>query len=216
RRIFRRPAQGACDGAGISLRTGTVLTISLACVSQKIQWCTIRYAAVYVARIMRGVMGNAVQSKQGRLAMTEKIQFPTWTFEPDLHEAWHRETGEAIQFTRAERALLNAFIESSGRGLQRDILLDAVAGLDAEVADRSIDFIIHRLRRKLRDKARDPRYIATQYGEGYVWVAEPVATQPPAAGAFLVVGPVRGLDFATQLADRGRLFARALAREIDR
>src|SRR5699024_5879726 len=98
----------------------------------------------------------------------------------------------------------------------RDILLDAVAGLDAEVADRSIDFIIHRLRRKLRDKARDPRYIATQYGEGYVWVAEPVATQLPAAGAFLVVGPVRGLDFATQLADRGRLFARALAREIDR
>lgn len=147
--------------------------------------------------------------------MAEKIEFPTWTFEPDLHEAWHRETGEAVQFTRAERALLNAFIESSGHVLQRDLLLDAVAGLDAEVADRSIDFIIHRLRRKLRDKPRDPHYIATQYGEGYVWVAETMSTQHPAAGAFMVVGPVRGLDFAAQLADRGRLFARALAREID-
>lgn len=165
---------------------------------------------------MRAGRGDAVHSKQGRLAVTEKIQFPTWTFEPDLHEAWHRETGEAVQFTRAERALLNIFIESSGRVLQRNLLLNAVAGLDTEVADRSVDFIIHRLRRKLRDKASDPRYIATQYGEGYVWVAEPVARQSPAVGAFLVVGPVRGLDFATRLADRGRLFARALTRAINR
>src|SRR5699024_8815821 len=74
---------------------------------------------------------------------------------------------------------------------------------------------IHRLRRKLRDEPRNPNFIATQYGEGYVWVAEPVTTQQPAADAFLVVGPVRGLDFARHLADCGQLFARMLAREID-
>lgn len=148
--------------------------------------------------------------------MAEKIQFSSWTFEPDMREAWHRETGEAVRFTRAERALLNAFIESSGHVLQRDLLLDAVAGLDADVADRSIDFIIHRLRRKLKDEPRNPRYIATQYGEGYVWVAEPTSAEQPSSGAFLVVGPVHGLGFAPQLADRGRLFARVLAREIDR
>lgn len=133
-----------------------------------------------------------------------------------MFEAWHRETGEAVRFTRAERALLMVFIESSGRVLQRDMLLDAVAGLEAEVADRSVDFIIHRLRRKLKDKPRDPRYIATQYGEGYVWIASPESVEQPAAGAFLVVGPIHGLGFAPRLADRGRIFARTLSRAIDR
>lgn len=147
--------------------------------------------------------------------MAEVIQFSSWTFGPDLFEAWHRETGEAVRFTRAERALLVAFIERSGHVLQRDMLLDAVAGLEAEVADRSVDFIIHRLRRKLKDEPRDPRYIATQYGEGYVWIAEPERAEATSAGAFLVVGPVRGLDFAPRLADRGRVFARALARALN-
>jgi len=137
--------------------------------------------------------------------LTEKIAFSNWTFESDLHEAWHRDTGEAVRFTRTERALLNAFIENSGRVLQRDLLLDAVANLDAEAADRSIDFIIHRLRRKLKDEPRNPSYIATQYGEGYVWVAEPVIVTQRAASAFLVVGPVRGLGFARHLADCGTL-----------
>src|SRR5699024_7003705 len=80
---------------------------------------------------------------------------------------------------------------------------------------RSIDFIIHRLRRKLRDEPRDPRYIATQYGEGYVWIAEPLPTQQPAANAFLVIGPVRGLNMSRHLIDCGYSFARRLTREID-
>lgn len=148
--------------------------------------------------------------------MSERLQFSTWSFGPDLVNAYHRETGEAIHFTRTERALLLAFIESSGRVLQRELLLDVVSGLDSEVADRSIDFVIHRLRRKLQDSARDPSYIATQYGEGYVWIAEPISIPQPASGAFVVVGPLRGLGFAPRLADRGRQFAKTLTEEIDR
>tara|TARA_B100001540_G_scaffold149155_1_gene132264 strand:+ start:542 stop:1144 length:603 start_codon:yes stop_codon:yes gene_type:complete len=55
----------------------------------------------------------------------------------------------------------------------RDRLLDLLHDMASDSIDRNIDFHISRLRRKLGDSARNPRYIATQYGEGYVWVAEP-------------------------------------------
>jgi len=60
----------------------------------------------------------------------------------------------------------------------------------ADISDRNVDFIVNRLRRKLKDPARRPRFIATQYGEGYVWVAEPLDSPPEPA--LLVLGPVLG------------------------
>ena len=52
-------------------------------------------------------------------------------------------------------------------------LLDAIAGSGSVGTDRSIDFLINRLRAKLGDSARSPTMIATQYGEGYIWIARP-------------------------------------------
>lgn len=95
-------------------------------------------------------------------------------------------SGEELTFTRAERALLSALIAHPRRVLSRNALLDAMSGTGSDASDRNVDFVINRLRAKLGDPARSPRFIATRYGEGYVWVAEP--TQP--ADALLVIGPV--------------------------
>ena len=53
--------------------------------------------------------------------------------------------------------------------------------------ERNIDFLVNRLRKRLGDNARKPRFIATQYGEGYVWLAAPVRQEP--LSAFLLIGP---------------------------
>ena len=79
--------------------------------------------------------------------------------------------GKTVKFSRAERAILLKFVQNPKIVVTRDDLLDAVSGPGSDAADRNIDFMINRLRRKLDDAARDPIYIATQYGEGYVWVA---------------------------------------------
>jgi DNA-binding winged helix-turn-helix (wHTH) protein len=93
--------------------------------------------------------------------------------------------GQTVQFTRNERALLRALIHNPHRLMRRGRLLDEIAS-ESEVSDRNIDFLVNRLRAKLGDNAKSPKYIATQYGEGYVWVATP--SLAPRTDAFLVIG----------------------------
>jgi tetratricopeptide (TPR) repeat protein len=112
-----------------------------------------------------------------------------------------------MTFTRAERRLLAKLTASPGVVVSRDSLLDAISGVGSDANDRSIDFLVTRLRRKLGDRARDPAFIATRYGEGYVWVARPVASESRASGAFIVVGPVRGLSSSGKAGKAGDRFA---------
>lgn len=79
-------------------------------------------------------------------------------------------TGECQDLSAAESRLLETFLRASGRVLNRAQLLDSDAG-DLEPFDRSIDARISRLRRKLGDTGKSPRYIRTVYGIGYVFTA---------------------------------------------
>lgn len=124
------------------------------------------------------------------------------------------ESGEEIRFTRSERALLGALAARPGVVLSRAYLLDALSGADADISDRNVDFIVNRLRRKLNDPARAPSYIATQYGEGYWWVPHKPTARQTTPGAFIVIGPVRGLP-GGPAAQLGRVFIEDLRRRID-
>ena len=101
----------------------------------------------------------------------------------------HR-NGRKIQFTRNERALLLALTRNPRRLMRRGRLLDEVAS-ESNVSDRNIDFLVNRLRAKLGDSAKSPNFIATQYGEGYVWIAVPSKAAP--IDALLVIAPAFGL-----------------------
>jgi DNA-binding response OmpR family regulator len=84
----------------------------------------------------------------------------------DRHEVTR--DGVPILLTKVEFRLLTSLIESGGRVLSRDQLLDAVYGHDqTEVLDRTVDVHIGRLRDKLGDDADHPRYVATVRGVGY-------------------------------------------------
>lgn len=97
--------------------------------------------------------------------------------------------GRTVQFTRSERALLRALTRNPHRLLRRDRLLDEIAS-ESDISDRNIDFLVNRLRTKLGDSAKSPTYIATQYGEGYVWISAPSPATP--VDALLVIGPTFG------------------------
>lgn len=117
----------------------------------------------------------------------------------------HRD-GRKIRFTRSERALLLVLSRKPHSLMPRTQLLDAIASTDADISDRNVDYLINRLRAKLGDSARAPRYIATQYGEGYVWIAEPPPlerTRPElaTAGGLLAIVPV-GVGQDARLHDR--------------
>jgi len=76
-----------------------------------------------------------------------------------------------VALSGAEYRLLRVFLDHPQRVLNRDQLLNLTQGRDADQFDRSIDLLISRLRQRLHDDAREPRYIKTLRSEGYVFSA---------------------------------------------
>jgi len=91
-----------------------------------------------------------------------------------------RESGEAIELTRGEFALLRFFVTHPRRVLSRDMLLDATAGRRFEPFDRSVDVMVGRLRRKIEPDPKAPRIIVTMPG-GYQFAAVLRKARPTAA-----------------------------------
>ena len=78
--------------------------------------------------------------------------------------------GAEVDLTSMEFELLRVLMESRGRVLTRDAVLQALRGIDADVFDRSVDMLVSRLRRKLDDDSRSPRWVKTIRGTGYQFV----------------------------------------------
>lgn len=90
--------------------------------------------------------------------------------------------GTVVALTGGEYRLMRVLLEHPQRILSRDHLLHLTQGRDADPFDRSIDLLVSRLRRRLRDEVREPRYIKTVRNEGYVLstsVSPQVARTPP-------------------------------------
>ena len=77
--------------------------------------------------------------------------------------------GVMVSLSGAEYRLLRIFLDHPQRVLTRDQLLGLTQGRESEPFDRSIDLLVSRLRQRLRDGAREPRYIKTVRSEGYVF-----------------------------------------------
>src|SRR6516165_7892697 len=82
-------------------------------------------------------------------------------------------SGREVRLTRAETALLTAFVDSPRRVLSRDQLRYAVAGRGAEPYDRSVDMLVARLRRKIEPDPKAPRFILSVPGVGYKFDVRP-------------------------------------------
>ncbi len=72
-----------------------------------------------------------------------------------------------LELTVAEYGILSLFLKQRGMVLGRGAILDGVQGLSWESDERSIDVIVSRLRSKLSDNPRSPRYIESIRGIGY-------------------------------------------------
>jgi OmpR family response regulator RpaB len=78
--------------------------------------------------------------------------------------------GSNIELTTMEFELLHTLMASHGRVMSRNRLIERLRGIDADVYDRSIDMLVSRLREKLDDDAKAPRFIRTVRLTGYQFV----------------------------------------------
>lgn len=97
--------------------------------------------------------------------------------------------GVCVALSPAECRLLLTFLQRPGSVIARDELMDLARGRSIEAFERSIDLLVSRLRGKLADDPRAPRYIRTVRGVGYLFDRfglEADAPRPDAAAVFPV------------------------------
>ena len=79
-----------------------------------------------------------------------------------------------VELTSMEYELLLILARRQGRKLSRDDILSELRGIDAAILTRSVDIMISRLRQKLGDSVKPPRFIQTIWGRGYSFVGIPL------------------------------------------
>lgn len=77
--------------------------------------------------------------------------------------------GGEVDITSTEFCILKAFLKNQGRVLSREQIIEQAFDGEYDGFDRSIDTYIKRLRQKIEDDPKCPRYIVTKYGAGYIF-----------------------------------------------
>ncbi|NVK19263.1 MAG: response regulator transcription factor [Methylocystaceae bacterium] len=80
--------------------------------------------------------------------------------------------GTQPHLSSTEFTLLQAFMDHPNRVLSRDQLLDLVHGNNTPAFDRSIDVQITRLRKKIEEDPKTPKFIKTIRNRGYIFTAK--------------------------------------------
>jgi DNA-binding response OmpR family regulator len=80
--------------------------------------------------------------------------------------------GEALGLSSMEFDLLFLMAGTPTKKFSRDEIMNQLQGFDSEVYSRSIDVLVSRLRAKLRDDPKQPHYIKSVRGHGYVFLGE--------------------------------------------
>ena len=81
---------------------------------------------------------------------------------------------EPVDLTSMEYELLLILARRHGRKLSRDDILSELRGIDAAILTRSVDIMISRLRQKIGDSVKPPRFIQTVWGRGYSFIGVPI------------------------------------------
>ena len=81
----------------------------------------------------------------------------------------------AVDLTSMEYELLLILARRHGKKLSRDDILSELRGIDAAILTRSVDIMVSRLRQKLGDSVKPPRFIQTVWGRGYSFIGVPVS-----------------------------------------
>jgi DNA-binding response OmpR family regulator len=117
---------------------------------------------------LRGIQRRAGRAPSSWPAHEEPLRFSGWVLDPASQQL-RSEGGEFVHLTEAEYRILVLLVRHPHRAIGRDRLM-AATGREWTRADRSIDFHITNLRRKLDLDPAQPSLIRTVRGAGYMFV----------------------------------------------
>lgn len=112
-------------------------------------------------------------SDPGRPAEEEPASFEFDGFRADLaSRSVISPSGASVKFTSAEFEVLKVFLTRPNRVLSREQVLEMTHGRSAEPFDRSVDVLMSRIRKKLRDAGGSPDIFKTVRNGGYQFASK--------------------------------------------
>lgn len=130
-----------------------------------------------VARI-KAILRRARMLPPNLRRSTEVLAYRFGTWELDMRSRHLLDAqGTMVTLTGGEFRLLAVLLEHARQVLTRDQLLGLTQSRNGESFDRSIDLLVSRLRRRLGDDAKEPRYVKTVRNQGYVLSADVAAVR---------------------------------------
>lgn len=115
---------------------------------------------------LNAILRRTAQKKAEELSA---FRIGRWRYDPakDVLE----DDEERVKLTAMEANLMKALAKRAGEVLSREELAE-LCGLEA--GERTIDVQVTRLRRKIEDDSKAPRYLQTVRGKGYMLRVEPI------------------------------------------
>lgn len=100
-----------------------------------------------------------------QLALYEE---PVFTVDEQKYRIYKE--GELLELTMAEYEVFALLLRHRPRVLSREFIVNSVSSIQWESSDRSINVIVGRIRSKIGDDVKQPRYIKSVRGTGYQYI----------------------------------------------
>ncbi len=119
------------------------------------------------------IIGNSIRyydAARKNNNINDSINAHAKQFEIDEDRMIIKKAGEVLDLTSAEYELFSILLGNKGKVITRDFILENMKTMSYESIDRSVDVIIGRIRKKISDDPKNPKYIKSIRGYGYKFV----------------------------------------------
>jgi len=90
-------------------------------------------------------------------------------FSMDIEKMLLYKDNVSIELTAKEFEIMKIFMQNKGQIFTREAIMDKAFGYDYEGYERNIDVMIKKIRQKIESDSKNPEYLKTKYGAGYVF-----------------------------------------------
>jgi len=82
------------------------------------------------------------------------------------------QNGKALDLTLAEYEIFTILLEKKHQVVSREFILNSIDSIKWDSSDRSIDVIVSRIRHKIGDTPKEPKFIKSVRGIGYKYIGD--------------------------------------------
>ncbi len=119
------------------------------------------------------VMNRRIQAVLRRIRTEDESTFRSGVIAVNYKKMLVSKGEVSLKLTATEYKLLALLTQNSGQVLTRDIILQRLWDTDeAFVDENAVSVNMRRLRQKIEDDPKNPKYIRTVFGIGYTWGEE--------------------------------------------